>query len=535
LEGVFLSAVADFLDRRLRGRRCSGARVALGDTLSLALGGDVLLLCARPGTPSLELAGQGRGESLPQAAVWDDHLEGAVLESIGQKGLDRVLVLRFSAPSPYSPSGTSVFFEAAGRNANAVLVRSSDDRILACLRQVTPRQSRYRRISPGEVYVPPPPSGAPLAEWTAPGIRDALDAARTPADVYTLLEGVGPSTAFSLLEESRMSGRPLPDIVADLAEALANRRFEPWAGTRGPLPVRLGEGSAIEDLLAYARRGREDAPGDSLLEGFVAKVGARISESRRRTERLRQAIEGSVPPSVYRNWGSLLLARAGGSSPGCTEALVEGWEGEDVRIPLRPLKTWKDNAERYFRKARNAEFELDNLRRLLSQEEERIRKMTEALEQAKDKGIVDTALAPPPGRRPQEKTGPMQKLLAPGWRCWIGRNAKENDEVTFRIGRRGDIWLHARGLSGAHVVLRCEGGHSSPPAAVLEQAAALAAQHAKPASEVMPVDYTMVQHVRKARGAGPGEVLYTREKTLFIRLGPRRRTRLRGAERKGGP
>jgi predicted ribosome quality control (RQC) complex YloA/Tae2 family protein len=495
LEGVFLSAVADFLDRRLRGRRCSGVRAALGDTLSLALGGDVLLLCARPGTPSLELARQGRGESLPQAAVWDDHLEGAVLESIGQKGLDRVLVLRFTAPSPYSPSGSSVFFEAAGRNANAVLVRSSDDRILA----------------------------------------DALEAARTPADVYTLLEGVGPSTAFSLLEESRISDRPLPDIVADLAEALANRRFEPWAGTRGPLPVRLGEGSAIEDLLAYARGSREDAPGDSLLEGFVAKVGARISECRRRTGRLRQAIEGSVPPSVYRNWGSLLLARAGGSSPGCTEALVKGWEGEDVRIPLRPLKTWKDNAERYFRKARNAEFELDNLRRLLSQEEERIRKMTEALEQAKDKGIVDTALAPPPGRRPQEKTGPMQKLLAPGWRCWIGRNAKENDEVTFRIGRRGDIWLHARGLSGAHVVLRCEGGHSSPPAAVLEQAAALAAQHAKPASEVMPVDYTMVQHVRKARGAGPGEVLYTGEKTLFIRLGPRRRTRLRGAERKGGP
>jgi predicted ribosome quality control (RQC) complex YloA/Tae2 family protein len=533
LEGVFLSAIVEALGSKLNGRRCSGAQVILDDTLSLGFGHEMLLLCARPGNPSVLLRHGGLSSGLPPAAVWNDQLEGALVSGVSQHGLDRVLELEFEPASPYSPSRVRVIFEAAGRNANVILVRSADERILACFRLVTSKQSRYRRVAPGEEYAPPPPSGAPAGRWEEPSIREALGRAVTTADVYSLLEGIGPATAAALMEESGASGMALPDVVAALGRALAERRFAPWMTARGPVPIRLGAGAPIEDALDLPHEEDQGVNSmDAVMERFTARMDAEIAAGGRRISRIRKALEESIPPSVFRNWGSLLLARAHDLRPGSAEVVLSGWEGEEVRIPLRPLRTWQENANRYFRKARNAEMERENLEHLLKMEENRLQGITDALRTARETGTVEPALAPRPGRPRPERSGPIEKLLAPGWRCWIGRNAKGNDEVTFRIGRRGDVWLHARGLSGAHVVLRCESRQTNPPSSILEQAAALAAEHSRSTSEVIPVDYTLVQHVRKARGAGPGEVLYSGEKTLFIRMTSRRGARPRKHDRR---
>jgi hypothetical protein len=99
----------------------------------------------------------------------------------------------------------------------------------------------------------------------------------------------------------------------------------------------------------------------------------------------------------------------------------------------------------------------------------------------------------------------------------VGKNARSNDELTFKRSAPGDVWLHAQGASGSHVILRWT-RDESPPARDLEEAAVLAAWHSRArGSALVPVDWTRRRYVRKARGGSPGSVIVTRAETLFAR------------------
>jgi len=103
------------------------------------------------------------------------------------------------------------------------------------------------------------------------------------------------------------------------------------------------------------------------------------------------------------------------------------------------------------------------------------------------------------------------------WFALVGRNNRENDEITFEVASPGDYWFHAQGMPGSHVVLRSRGGKDAPPRAVLERAASIAAHFSKGRhSGLVPVIYTLRKYVRKFRGADPGQVRCERETTLMV-------------------
>lgn len=104
-----------------------------------------------------------------------------------------------------------------------------------------------------------------------------------------------------------------------------------------------------------------------------------------------------------------------------------------------------------------------------------------------------------------------------GWDIYYGENATSNDYMTTRWSKPADLWLHARAITGAHVVIRGVGDLAHLPPEVLRYAAQLAAAHSDAKhSSYVPVDYTFRRYVRKPRGSGPGRVLYTHEKTLDV-------------------
>ncbi|MBA3559376.1 MAG: DUF814 domain-containing protein [Gemmatimonadaceae bacterium] len=110
---------------------------------------------------------------------------------------------------------------------------------------------------------------------------------------------------------------------------------------------------------------------------------------------------------------------------------------------------------------------------------------------------------------------------------WVGRGAKSNDQLTFRESAPDDVWLHARGAAGAHVVLRWSQAER-PPATDLEEAALLAAWHSRArGSAVVPVDWTRRKYVRKPRGSAPGLVVVMRADTIMARPDPISERRLR--------
>jgi hypothetical protein len=521
LEGVYLSSLLPGIVRRILDRRTEGLAMLSRRTAALLFDDGALLL--DPGTG-------GRGVAWladlpprePMQGCWDEHVRGASVVSVGQQGTDRVLEIGLRPAALYGAEGSVLVLEATGRDGNLVLVRSRDGRILAALRKVSGRMSRFRTVAPGAEYRPPPPSGAALPEWCREaGIRDALSGRVTESDVYSMLEGVGPVTARALIAEAGARGTSVHDQVCRLADALREGRFRHWMGPDGPLPIELGPGNPIDDpLLAPGREGA----GPGRASGGTPAAAEFLEEAGRlgkRISKLEEVIRGLVPGEVYRRWGELILSAGGGRKRGQRTLEVTDWEGVNQTIPLRESRTLVENAGRYFRKAANASVEREHLEASLEEARTRLAAVEKVL--SGDGGGAADLLRGTAGRsRRQAGGGRERKLLeialGGGWRCMAGRNAADNDRVTFEAGKKGDYWFHARGTSGAHVVLKMDGRGGPPPARVVRAAAAVAASRSGISSGVVPVDYTEVQHVRRTRGGRPGQVVYTREKTLFIDL-----------------
>lgn len=199
-----------------------------------------------------------------------------------------------------------------------------------------------------------------------------------------------------------------------------------------------------------------------------------------------------------------------------------------VRIVLDPSRSVMDNAQEYYDRARRSRLSRQSAQKRLDEargELEILQRMSSELEQVVDidalrefrkshnEFLVRTAGGSESAARPFRRYS-----LEGGYEVWVGRNARENEELTFGHARKFDIWMHARGVGGSHVVLRLPGRRSKPAASILEAAAGVAAYFSKArGSEFAPVMYTERKYVRKPRGADTGKVIVDRENVLIVR------------------
>jgi predicted ribosome quality control (RQC) complex YloA/Tae2 family protein len=294
-------------------------------------------------------------------------------------------------------------------------------------------------------------------------------------------------------------------------------------GPEGPLPISLGPGTPIEDPLSGSDLKELPTVRQDRLSQLRNMLGGRLSYLRRRLERVSSAMESLVSPDDYRIWGNLLLTVENGSRKGLTEIGLTDWEGRDHVIPLKPSRTLRSNASRYFRKASNTGREKRHLHSIMESTGREIADLEKTLEGAQELDAGQLLNLIRDHTKKSESAAEQGRrlkavVLSGGWRCFVGRNARQNEEVTFGMGRRGDIWFHARGIPGAHVILKMDGRAGNPPAGIMMEAALLAARGSGVSSGVVPVDYTGVQYVNRMKKGKPGQVNYTREKTIFVDL-----------------
>jgi predicted ribosome quality control (RQC) complex YloA/Tae2 family protein len=118
----------------------------------------------------------------------------------------------------------------------------------------------------------------------------------------------------------------------------------------------------------------------------------------------------------------------------------------------------------------------------------------------------------------EEARTPFREFETNGYKIYVGKDAKNNDELTFGFAKPNDVFLHARGVSGSHVIIR-NGSREYPQKQVLEFAASIAAHYSKArTSGIVPVAYTMRKFVKKAKGQ-PGAVLLDREEVIYVKPG----------------
>jgi predicted ribosome quality control (RQC) complex YloA/Tae2 family protein len=213
-------------------------------------------------------------------------------------------------------------------------------------------------------------------------------------------------------------------------------------------------------------------------------------------------------------------------------------EFPSLTIPLDQTKTPQGNMGDYFRKHRKHLAAEQELRPRIEEGEKKLatlqRELT-SLEQGtwgpppKPQPTIRTLSRTDGGKgRQKQRQGPFRRFTSSdGLAIYVGRNARENDELTFGLAKSDDLWLHARGTPGSHVVVRLEKGAEVLPE-TLRDAATLALLYSDlKKSGKGDIVYTRRKWVKKAKGQAPGAVTVSQEKSLFVALDKIRLSRLK--------
>lgn len=517
----------------------------------------------------------------PFCMVLRKHLEGARFRGVEQPGFERLL--RFTLePPPRSraehPSYTLVA-ELTGTLANLVLLDAAGQ-IVDALRRTA--ESQYRIVLPRASYLPPPPQ-----ERTDPCTVDEETLGRRllpgpPAPgrpLYRLLmealAGFGPLSAREALHRANLdpeaaapslppsSLATLTAVVRTLAVQVAAGELEPALAldTAGrsievsPFPLtHLPPGQtrsvpSVLDGLVAVERERVDRERFQRRRASLGRlVATALARARRKLERQEAELAEAEQPESYREMGNLLLAQLGKVPPGAREAVLEDYyhPGRERIVPLDPALTPAQNADRLFHHYRRMVSRREHAARQLSttrEELEQLEALEIALELAEDDDDLDdveeilASLAPrsvpatparpsPAGARTRPGGRPLRFRSSDGLLVLVGKSARQNQQL-LRLAGPDDLWLHAKDLPGAHVIVRAGEAGPIPPTTVVE-AAHLAAFFSKGrGGGPVPVDYTLRRYVRRPKGAPPGKVVYDRQETLFVTPDPARVEQLR--------
>ena len=336
------------------------------------------------------------------------------------------------------------------------------------------------------------------------------------------------------------------DAAMDLREAL---------GT--PDPVVYGTGQFPDAFSLIPLRHRADDPAesydtvDAAVANFVRRslaerhfhrlydpleeaLESAAEHHRQSAERMEDELDSESRAGRYERWGHLLMAQQDQVPDGAEEVELPDLfaDGEPVTIPLDPAKSPVENAQHYYRRARRTRRSREEAENRLDETKARADQAEELLEALRDIDTLDgikqfrsereADLAPFMERGDADVDRfPYRRFdLGEGFEVWVGKNARQNHELTFHAAQKYDLWLHAREVPGAHTVLHLPNRDAEPGKRRIHTAAAIAAHFSKASgSGLVPVMVTERKYVTSPKGADPGVVRVDREDVVMVEPG----------------
>lgn len=560
-----LSAVADELRATIVGGRVQ--RVVRPNALSIAL--EIynrgrrhhLLMSAHPQHARVHLLGarasRGVEGETPMLLLLRKYVLGGHILGIEQPDLERIILLSIAKgpaarntgdPAPDEPEEqldelhrTELVVEAMDRRSNIILV-GDDNIIKESVRHVSPLMSR-RPVQPREPYeLPPRQDKLNPRRATAAGLQHLAettaeaDFARALVSAYS---GLSPQVAREVLFRAIGAAKaapaldlPFEPLVAALHEILAG----PWQPTlaRGPegqplayapYPlVHLGGGEpqpSMSHALEAFYAAREQLTSHAQRRAALAEA---LGETRERLDRQRRQLAEQMQQASTLDrtrWeGEMIYAFLHGIRPGQTELEVEG-----EKIALNPGLTPVENAQARFRSYDKAKGALAHVPELLAATEARIAGLDERLallaiadsfDQIEEiaREAEDQDYLKPSGKKRLKlrRQPPLRTTSSDGYTIYVGRSASQNEHVTFHVAAPDDMWLHVRGIPGAHVVIK---GGDGVPERTIQEAAALAAYFSSARGDAAAdVEVARRKHVRRVPGGPTGLVTYRSERSV---------------------
>ena len=516
-----------------------------------------LLINPNPAAPRLHLTAanpENPAEPPMFCMLLRKHLSGARLVEITQPAMERMAVLTFSCIDELGdPVQKKLVAELMGRTCNLYLV-GGDGRIIDCLRRVGLDETAKRPALPGLHYQMPDPITKenplecdyvnllckPGADILADRLMDALGglsplicreaalfaAGDTDARVENLdVHGAGEKLAMFFAEHLN---HPSPCYFAALDGTPKQFAFCPIRQYGG---CETAQGfSALLDSF-YTLRDRKDTMRQK--SQAVRKTVTNLCQ--RLTRKL--AIQEKELAATYdrerlRQFGDIVTANIHRITKGQTLLQAEDFYDEDMKmvdIPLSPILSPQQNAAKFYKdyaRMKTAEKELTRQMAMAREELEYLRSVADELNRAQTEQELEEIkqelqsggyLKADSGKKrvKQSKLPPMRFESTDGYPIYVGRNNRQNDELTFKLARKDDLWLHASKVHGSHVIISC--GGTTPPDDTVTQAAQLAAYYSETtAGQNIPVDATAVKQVKKVPSGKPGMVIYHTYRTVIV-------------------
>ncbi len=492
------------------------------------------------------------------------HFQGNKILQITQEGFDRILRIETEGRNEMGDlCRRYIVVEIMGRHSNIILL-DENNRIMDSAKHVDFTVSAVRQILPGLFYEAPP-----AQEKLSPDDYSLLDLMtkldNEPED--TLLDkfllssftGLSPLLAreivYRFCQNTKVTRGEvktaafLTEVDSFLKEICANRytptlvisqaekkptAFSCMELTQYQGGATLEKVDSISEVIdAYYEKRAQREHMNQRTSHLCKLVQNNLDRCEKKLVLHRENLENSRNRETYKIYGDLITANLYRLSGGMNELEAENYFSENlelVKIPLQEDLTPSQNAQRYYKlytKAKMTELHATEEIAKALEEKSYLESVLESLEKAEspadlaeikgelmDEGYLPKISTKQP--KAQKKSEPMRFTSSDGYEILVGRNNKQNDELTIRMAYSTDWWFHTKKIPGSHVIVRAKGEEEIPDNTVLE-AAALAAYYSKAqTSSKVPVDYTTIKNVKKPNGAKPGMVIYDHYYTLLI-------------------
>lgn len=501
-----------------------------------------LLISAHPSFGRIQVTEQAYNnpETPPNfTMVLRKYVEGNIIDSIEQYDNDRIILFNLTRRDELGDaSQQQLIVEIMGRHSNIFLL-DKDKKIIDAIKHVPMYQNTFRTILPGATYQLPPIQNQ-VNPFKVGENFESDKSLMTAKFLQSQLMGLGRDSAIelaSLIEkDSRKPYQVIQDFCADfenpnptLVVQDDKQHFLVF-----PYTTISGEESHYDDLSAlltayYAKKSKHDYV-RQVGNAIIQVVEKNLTHQHKRLANLNQDMEKSSKADTFQLKGELLTTFLYQIEKGQTEVTLANYYDNDqpITISLDPALTPSQNAQKYYHKynkLRNAINHIEKQKVVAEAEIQYLESIQTQLNFAEpneladirdeliDQGYLKKQKQDKKKRSNNGSAKPREYKTVEGNRILVGRNNKQNDQLTMRQANKNHFWFHTKDIPGSHVILETD----EPSEAEIIQAAELAAAFSKYSqSNNVPVDYTQVKHVKKPNGSKPGFVNYFEQKTIFV-------------------
>lgn len=481
------------------------------------------------------------------------HIGTGRIVEITQPGLERIIEFHIEHLDDLGDlCRKRLIVELMGKHSNIIFCKE-DGTILDSIKHISAQVSSVREVLPGRAYfIPQTTEKADPLSVTAPEFSRLMK--ETPAPVhkalYLKLTGISPVMGQELchlasLEEDHSANELSEAELTHLHRTLSLMMEDVTDGNFSPnIVYRSGEPVEFSSLplTCFEGGGYEARPYDTislLLENYYAEKNT-ITRIKQKSADLRRIVQTALERNYkkydlqmkqlkdtekrdkYKVYGELLNTY-GYELAGKEKELkcLNYYTGEEIRIPLDPQLTARENSQKFFDKYNKLKRTYEALTELTLETKKEVEHL-ESISTALDIALKEDDLVQikeelteygyikrhyTGGKKAKITSRPFHYLSSDGFHMYVGKNNYQNEELTFKLATGNDWWFHAKGIPGSHVIVKAEG--QELPDRTFEEAGALAAYYSKGrGSDKVEIDYIQKKHVKKAAGGAPGFVIY---------------------------